>query len=202
MERSREGNRNGSFRTIVVADEEDERFFISNTRLEHVLLLSRPVPLLALYEKMLQIEKECEDDQEKNLAAFREYVNEDSDWCRRKRILVVDDDSEQLMNIKEQLEEFYDVGCVRSGAAAFKYLAKKKCDLILLDYLMPEMDGPEVLRNIQDTSDWADIPVIFLTGVTEKNKVIQTLAELRPSGYLVKPSKKSEIVAKIIDILG
>ena len=105
------------------------------------------------------------------------------------------------MHIKDQLEEFYDVTCVKSGEAAFRFLAKKHCDLILLDYMMPGMDGPEVLRNIHDTKDWEDIPVIFLTGVTEKKKVIQTLAELRPQGYLVKPSKKSEIVAKIIDAL-
>ncbi|MBR6159657.1 MAG: response regulator, partial [Lachnospiraceae bacterium] len=124
------------------------------------------------------------------------------DRYRRKQILVVDDDSEQLIHIKEQLEEFYDVTCVKSGVAAFKYLAKKKADLILLDYMMPEMDGPEVLRNIQDTKDWEDIPVIFLTGVSEKKKVLNTLAELRPQGYVIKPSKKSEIVAKIIEVLG
>lgn len=199
----RESGRYGSFTTIVVADEEDEKFFINHTSLERVFFLSRPVPLLALYEKLSQIEKERENDAERNLSAFREYVNENAeDPYRRKQILVVDDDSEQLMNIKEQLDEFYDVTCVKSGTAAFKYLAKKKCDLILLDYLMPEMDGPEVLRNIQDTSDWSDIPVIFLTGMTEKKKVLQTLAELRPNGYIVKPSKKSEIVAKIIDVLG
>ena len=67
---------------------------------------------------------------------------------------------------------------------------------------MPIIDGPEVLRSIQDTSGWEDIPVVFLTGMTEKNKVLKTLAELKPQGYIVKPAKKSELVAKIIDILG
>ena len=106
------------------------------------------------------------------------------------------------MHIKDQLDEFYDVVCVKSGEAAFKFLAKKTCDLILMDHLMPVMDGPTVLRSIQDTSEWEDIPVIFLTGMTEKKKVLQTLAELRPQGYIVKPAKKSELVAKIIDVLG
>ena len=46
------------------------------------------------------------------------------------------------------------------------------------------------------------IPVVFLTGVTEKETVVKTLVELKPQGYIVKPSKKSELVAKIIDILG
>ena len=173
------------------------------TELEKVLFLSRPISLFALYEKLSEIEKTLEDEKEKNLATFREFVNDDPDkGHKRKRILVVDDDTEQLLMIKEQLEEFYDVTCVKSGDAAFKFLVKKSCDLILLDYLMPDLDGPEVLRNIQDTKAWADIPVIFLTGVSEKNKVLQTLAELRPQGYIIKPSKKSEIVAKIIDVLG
>ena len=89
----------------------------------------------------------------------------------------------------------------QTGEAAFRFLAKKKCDLILLDYIMPVIDGPEVLRRIRETKEWADIPIIFLTGVSEKKKVIKALTELRPQGYLVKPSKKSEIVSKIIDAL-
>ena len=195
--------RQGNITTIVVTDAEDEKLFIKYTELERVLFLSRPISLFALYEKLNEIEETLEGEKEKNLATFREFVNDDPDkGHKRKRILVVDDDTEQLLMIKEQLEEFYDVTCVKSGDAAFKFLAKKSCDLILLDYLMPDLDGPEVLRNIQDTKAWADIPVIFLTGVSEKNKVLQTLAELRPQGYIIKPSKKSEIVAKIIDVLG
>ncbi len=195
--------RQGNITTIVVTDEADEKFFMKYTELDRVLFLSRPVSLFALYDKLSEIEKALEEDREKNLSGFREFVNENADdRYRRKQILVVDDDSEQLIHIKEQLEEFYDVTCVKSGVAAFKYLAKKKADLILLDYMMPEMDGPEVLRNIQDTKDWEDIPVIFLTGVSEKKIVLNTLAELRPQGYVIKPSKKSEIVAKIIEVLG
>ena len=91
---------------------------------------------------------------------------------------------------------------VKSGEAAFKFLLKRKPDLILLDYLMPDQDGPQVLRQLRTVEEYADIPVIFLTGMTEKEAVIQTLTQLRPQGYIIKPSKKSEIVAKIIDVLG
>ncbi|MBQ6575641.1 MAG: response regulator, partial [Lachnospiraceae bacterium] len=192
----------GNITTIVVTDSDDEKMFMKYTELERVFFLSRPVSLFALYEKLSEIEKIIEEAKDNNLSAFREYVNEGGPGSRRKQILVVDDDTEQLVHIKEQLEEFYDVTCVRSGVAAFKYLARKTPDIILLDYLMPMMDGPEVLRNIQDTSGWEDIPVIFLTGMTEKRKVLKTLAELKPQGYIVKPAKKSELVAKIIDILG
>ena len=68
--------------------------------------------------------------------------------------------------------------------------------------MMPDQDGPEVLKKLRTVDEYADIPVIFLTGVTEKNTVIDTLTVLRPQGYIIKPSKKSEIVAKIIDVLG
>ncbi len=192
----------GSITTIVITDDENEKLFMKNTELDRVLFFSRPVSLYALYEKLSEIEKTLDQEHE-NRSSFREFVNENKEGrFRRKHILVVDDDTEQLVHIKEQLEEFYEVTCVKSGEAAFKFLSKKQCDLILLDYLMPEMDGPTVLRSIQDTKDWEDIPVIFLTGMTEKKKVLQTLAELRPQGYIVKPAKKSELVAKIIDILG
>jgi len=190
----------GGFTTIVIANDDDEKFFIKYTELKRVLFLSRPVSLFALYEKLAQIEENLKNNMESGLSAFREYVNEDAD--KRKKILVVDDDTEQLIHIKEQLEEFYDVTPVKSGDAAFKYLLKHKPDLILLDYLMPVQDGPMVLRNLREVEQYADIPVVFLTGMTEKNTVIKTLTQLKPQGYIVKPAKKSEIVAKIIDVLG
>ena len=125
----------GGFTTIVIANDDDEKFFIKYTELKRVLFLSRPVSLFALYEKLAQIEEDLKNNMESGMSAFREYVNEDTD--RRKKILVVDDDTEQLIHIKEQLEEFYNVTPVKSGDAAFKYLLKHKPDLILLDYLMP-----------------------------------------------------------------
>lgn len=190
----------GGFTTIVIANDDDEKFFIKYTELKRVLFLSRPVSLFALYEKLAQIEEDLKNNMESGLSAFREYVNEDTD--RRKKILVVDDDTEQLIHIKEQLEEFYNVTPVKSGDAAFKYLLKHKPDLILLDYLMPVQDGPMVLRSLREVEEYSDIPVVFLTGMTEKNTVIKTLTQLKPQGYIVKPAKKSEIVAKIIDVLG
>ena len=92
--------------------------------------------------------------------------------------------------------------CGKSGEAAFKFLEKKKPDLILLDYLMPNKDGPMVLKELRTMEGCESIPVIFLTGMSEKHIVIQTLTELMPQGYVVKPAKKSELVAKIIDVLG
>ena len=193
----------GSCTTIVVANEDDEQFFMKYSELEKVFFLSRPVSLFALYEKLTAIEEELENKKDQNLSAFREFVNEEAGKkFRRKSILVVDDDTEQLIHIKEQLEEFYDVTPVKSGEAAIKYLFKHTPDLILLDYLMPDQDGPTVFRQLKLMENCCDIPVIFLTGMTEKKAVVKTLTELKPQGYIIKPSRKSEIVAKIIDVLG
>lgn len=193
----------GTCKIIVITNDDDEKLFVKYSGLYKVLFLARPVSLFALYEKLEEIEEEFEKNKEKNLSAFREYVNEDAKkGPRRKHIVVVDDDTEQLVNIREQLEEFYDITLLKSGDALFKYLLKEIPDLILLDYLMPEVDGPDVLRKMRTVEQYAQIPVIFLTGVSEKKAVIATLTELLPQGYIIKPAKKSKIVSKIIDVLG
>ena len=198
----RDVTKKGLCTVIVITNEDDEKFFMKYATIPKVFFLSRPVSLFALYEKILNVEQELNADGDEKNAVLREYNIEEAEGTGKKHILVVDDDSEQLMNMREQLCEFYDVSLVKSGAQALKLLTKKKVDLILLDYLMPDENGPQVFRRIKATQKFADIPVIFLTGMTEKNAVLHTLTELKPHGYIVKPAKKSEIVAKIIDVLG
>lgn len=118
----------------------------------------------------------------------------------RKSILVVDDDVRMLNVIKVYLEDLYDVTIVPSGKLALKYLDKKHADLVLLDYLMPEMDGPTVLKSIREGDKCPDIPVIFLTGVSEKDKVLKGL-EFRPNGYILKPAKRETILDRVTEIL-
>ena len=196
-------SKRGGCPIIVVTNEEDEKVFINYSAISKALFLQRPVSLLALYEKLSEIEEAFNNGNDLVQTAFKEYINDNPPGGRkRKHVLVVDDDSEQLITIKDQLEEFYDVTPVKSGDAALKYLMKKKPDLILLDYMMPGMDGTEVLRKIRTLNDFAQIPVIFLTGTTEKTAVLRILTELKPQGYIVKPAKKSKLVAKIIDVLG
>ncbi|WP_407400370.1 PleD family two-component system response regulator [Anaerovibrio sp.] len=191
--------RRGLCKVIVITSGRDEKTFVKHTKLGRVQFLSRPVSLFALFEILKTTEEELDTQQ----ASYREYVNDAGLRAdNRKTVLVVDDDTEQLLHIKDQLEEFYNVAPVKSGSAAFKYLEKHKPDIILLDYLMPEQDGAEVLSEMRQNDDYKDIPVIFLTGVSEKETVIKLLSEFKPQGYIVKPSKKSEIVAKIIDVLG
>lgn len=117
-----------------------------------------------------------------------------------KTILVVDDDAIMLTIIKLYLKDLYDVVVVPSGKLALKYLAKKSADLVLLDYMMPEDDGPSVLREIRTNSPHPHIPVIFLTGVADKDLVMKGL-ELRPNGYLLKPASKESLLEKVTEVL-
>lgn len=88
----------------------------------------------------------------------------------------------------------YNVAVVSSGEDALKYLKTNKPDVILLDYLMPNMNGSELLQQIRGLpSDEADIPVFFLTSVTDKNVIVKCLS-LYPQKYLIKPMEKTELL--------
>ena len=88
---------------------------------------------------------------------------------QRKHILVVDDNAMMLKMIKEHLHDQYDVATAASGRVALKFLERKKTDLILLDYEMPDESGPAVLEQLRAAESTRNIPVIFLTGVTDTN---------------------------------
>jgi len=85
----------------------------------------------------------------------------------RKTVFVVDDNDTNLSMAEEGLEDFYDVMTIPSGARLFTILKKIKPHLILLDILMPEMDGFEVLKKLKNDKEYSDIPVIFLTALID-----------------------------------
>lgn len=110
----------------------------------------------------------------------------------KKKILVVDDSGAMLRNVKGWLEDKYQVILANSGAMAIKYLATNRPDLVLLDYEMPVVDGKQVLGMIRSEMEFADIPVIFLTGKGDKESVLQVMS-LKPEGYLLKTMPPEEI---------
>lgn len=119
----------------------------------------------------------------------------------RPRILVVDDSTIIHKAIKSYVENVYDVSTAISGAAALRFLQAKEVNAILLDYEMPEMDGPEVLAQIRNNPLTANIPVVFLTGVNDTSKIQKALM-LKPDGYLLKPIDKNVLLDKLREILG
>ena len=120
---------------------------------------------------------------------------------RRKHILVVDDNAMMLKMLKEHLHDDYDVATAASGRVALKFLERKTTDLILLDYEMPEESGPDVLEQLRASEHTKDIPVIFLTGVTDTKKIKEALA-LKPQSYLLKPVDREKLLDTITKTLG
>ena len=129
-----------------------------------------------------------------------ESANE-SDPNKRKHILIVDDDPVMLKLIREQIHDTYDTGAAINGSVALKFLESKTTDLILLDYEMPVMSGPEVLEKLRSNPETEHLPVVFLTGVTDKEKINQVLS-YKPQGYLLKPIEKTRLINTIKEVIG
>ena len=103
-----------------------------------------------------------------------------------KTIFLVDDSETNLVMGSYALSEAYNVFALNSGAHLFKVLAKRMPDLILLDVMMPEMDGYEVIRRLKSSAATADIPVIFLTGLTDQTDELKGLS-MGAVDYIAKP---------------
>ena len=103
----------------------------------------------------------------------------------KKMILIVDDDPTYLKLIKEWLKDDYRVSMANSGMQAITWLANNCADLVLLDYEMPTIKGSKVLEMLRSDAQIADTPVMFLTGKSDKQSIIEVLA-LKPAGYLLK----------------
>ena len=114
----------------------------------------------------------------------------------KKKILVVDDSGAVPRSVKEWLGEKYQVALENSGAMAIKYLTLNRPDLVLLDYEMPVVDGKQVLEMMRTEAEFSTIPVIFLTGKSDKESVMKVMG-LKPEGYLLKTMPPEEIVKNI-----
>ena len=118
----------------------------------------------------------------------------------KKRILAIDDAAIVLKRITDALEEYYDVVTVNTGSRALRYLETEKPDLILLDIRMMPKDGFETLQEIRAMEGRADIPVIMLTGVEDKNAVMESI-KLGICDYILKPFFPDDFLERIRQVL-
>ena len=121
------------------------------------------------------------------------------EWNDRnpKRILVVDDEPMILKSLKTWLQDKYEVYLVSSGISALDFIEKHPVDLVLLDYEMPGLTGPDVLNRIRFQNETKNLAVIFLTAKNDKNSIMHAL-EQKPDGYMLK-SHTPEQIKKDID---
>ena len=119
----------------------------------------------------------------------------DSDKAKPK-ILVVDDTPDNLFLMSALLEDRYEVKTAESGAAALEVVRTDPPELILLDIMMPEMDGYEVLRRLRRNPVTAEIPVIFLTALTSPEEE-QFGLDLGAVDYIAKPISPPIVLARV-----
>jgi len=116
-----------------------------------------------------------------------------------KKILAVDDELDVIYTVKhglEGLDSNLEVTTVNSGKKCFEFLeSNENPDLILLDIMMPDMTGWEVLKKLKDHPSWRNIPVIFLTARTDR--VAENAGGFLGEDYIEKPFKVPELKQRI-----
>ncbi len=116
-------------------------------------------------------------------------------------ILAVDDDPEVLGTLQRVLErENFEVKAVNSGKKALAYLETTRPDLMILDIIMPEMDGISVCQQVRRDSRFTALPVLFLTAKGSTDDIVEGL-DAGADDYVVKPFELSELRARVHALL-
>lgn len=116
-------------------------------------------------------------------------------------ILVVDDEEDILELIQYNLsKEGYYITCMDSGEKALVEIQKRKPDLILLDLMLPGLDGFQVTRQLKTNAETATIPIIMLTAKGEETDIVTGL-ELGADDYITKPFSPRVLIARIRTLL-
>ena len=116
---------------------------------------------------------------------------------RRAGILIVDDNSENLTVLSSLLSKEYDVSVAKSGERALEILQSGRLfDLILLDIIMPEMDGFKLCSLIKADERFKDIPIIFISALTEIESKVKGF-QMGGVDYITKPFQKEEVLARV-----
>ena len=187
-------NREDRIPIVIIGTSEEAAEFKGETNAIEELVLNSSFPIFAIKSQ---------------LDTFFKKVSKKSDDMPglgtkplvRRKILVIDDSSLMLKVIRENLHDRYDVTVVTSGELALNFLETKTVDLIILDYDMPVMSGTEVFAKLRDNKKTRGIPVIFLTGVTDRQKISKAL-KMGPKGYLLKPIDINRLLKLIAECIG
>lgn len=115
-----------------------------------------------------------------------------------KKILLVDDNPKYLEDVLPYYG--YETTCVTDGKQALEFLNKNTTDIVLLDVMMPIMNGWETLKEIRKNPKTKDLPVIMVTAVNEDQKMISGL-KIGADDYIVKPFILPNLLARIEAVL-
>ncbi len=119
---------------------------------------------------------------------------------KKNLILVVDDDRTNLQIVRDVLENSYDLQLASSGEMALRFVDRRRPDLILMDLMMPGMDGKEAVRRIREKPENASVPFIFLTGNQSPEEEAACL-NMGASDFITKPIVPAVLERRISRIL-
>ena len=119
---------------------------------------------------------------------------------RQPTLLIVDDIPENITTLAGILRDSYRVIFATNGPDAFEVLKQQEVDLILLDIMMPEMDGVETCRQLRSRKEFDDTPIAFLTARDEDFSQIAAL-DVGGDDYITKPIKPRVLVSRINALL-
>ncbi|MCR5675426.1 MAG: response regulator [Lachnospiraceae bacterium] len=164
---------------IVIGEKTDVQYVVDRVPGDHIFrTFLRPV------------------DNAQYVEAAQELLKQVETGALRKCILIVDDDPNYMGLVREWLKGTYKVAMANSGLQAIKWLGKNKADLILLDHEMPVTSGPQVLEMLRSEEETRSIPVMFLTGKSDKESVMAVVA-LKPEGYFLKTIEREELLENL-----
>jgi DNA-binding response OmpR family regulator len=129
-------------------------------------------------------------------------VPDEGDQAMAKRVLVVDDEPNIVMSLRFLMErEGFQVEVAASGQAAVAALGREPADLVLLDVMMPELDGFEVCQRIRASPAWRGTKIVMLTAKGRDVERDKGLA-LGADAYVTKPFSTRDLVVKVKQMLG
>jgi len=177
---------------VCIGTESEQENFQEYFKLEQFHVLTRPINNEDILEAVCKLIGVNYDNEKEAVIEQKE---------EKKVILLVDDNAMQLRTLNKMLKQKYDVQMATSGMKALTLIGKKKPDIIFLDYEMPMCDGKMTLEMIREVEEAKDIPVVFLTGVADKEH-IEAVLRLKPEGYLLKPASADKIYETLKKLLG
>lgn len=120
---------------------------------------------------------------------------------KKYRLIVIDDHHDTLEILKfNLLSEGYEVKAFFNAVDALKYVTAENTDMVITDWMLPEMDGLDLCRNLKHNPSTQDIPVVMLTGKSDEIDVVTAL-EVGAEEYIPKPIRIKEMLTRVKKIL-
>ena len=136
-------------------------------------------------------------------SGIKDLINKLENRDEQKRILIIDDDPGYISLLRGWLKDDYKVFMSTSGDMALEWLVENSADLILLDFEMPDINGPQMLRKIRELKT-TDAPVVYITG-NELSEVEESInadgSGFKPNGCIFKTTGRDEMLRLVASYL-